>query len=57
MKAQLKGILAVNGNGVSLGEIMHFLCSTAFGLAMYHYKIGNQEKRLNAKFFDFYKDS
>lgn len=47
----------MNGNGVSLGEIMHFLCSMAFGLAMYHYKIGNQEKRLNAKFFDFYKDS
>lgn len=49
----LKGVLAVNAHGASLGEDTHFLCSTALGLVMYHYKTGRQEKRLNAKFFDF----
>ena len=47
----------MNANCVSLGEGMHFLSSVALGLPRYCYKIGNQEKRLNAKFFDFYRDS
>lgn len=41
----------MNANGGSVGEDRRFPCSIALGFAIQHHTIGNQEKRLNAKFF------